>query len=516
MAQYYDIHCHVFNKNVLVRGLVSIAQVLIEVADKEEVASTSHKIESLIENLKTLTQPESEDVFKVLDDAYDSRFVVTPLMLDLTYADDNDGRNERKDIRYRRRIKMIFFIIHELLPLVKRKVKPETKPLVDELRDEVQKFEDDFKVRSNDEVELFDDANYSQQILELEAMATKYAHVRPFFCIDPRRKHKDGENLIDLLTEKILNGKFVGVKLYAPVGFSPTDPALMGGPGDIGVYAFCIQHNIPITVHCSDSGFSCLSKELIVRGKMNLDGKIFAAPNIAHKFKTHFFGTNPGEAIHERAYALNHPKLWQLVMDKYPNLTINFAHFGGSGPLMEYIKYDIPEDKYKKRDFEEALEKLAPHEQKKILAGFDKKMGKMHLKDNLTLEERQSVWMGMYQVGLIDNWAKAIFDIVRNPAYKNAFTDLSCFSEGEMVDPPGDGVNKKVFSVEKNLKLFKRSIYDKLSPYEQSKILYGSDYFLIRFFGAEMRQYVTDFKAAFGTDFDAISSKHPEAFLKIR
>lgn len=515
MPQYYDIHCHVFNKNVLVRGLVGVAQVLIEFADHEDLGSKSHQLESLIENLKTLTQPESEDVFKVLDEAYNHDFVITPLMLDLTYADDNDGRNDRKDKRYRRRINTVFVLIHELIPLVKRKMKGESRELMDQLRDQVKAFEDSFKVKSKEEVELFDDSNYELQINELEALADKYNYVKPFFCIDPRREHKDGMNLVELINEKVVNGKFIGVKMYAPVGFSPTDPALMGDGTKKGVYQFCIENNIPITVHCSDSGFACLSKELTVRGHMNLDNKIFAAPVLSHKFDTHFLGFKPDEAIHERAYALNHPKLWKLVLEKFPNLTINFAHFGGVGPLMEYVKYEIPEGKIKKRIFKEALEKLPEADRKTIEAGFDKRLGKMHLKDNLTLNERQKVWIAMYKAGLIDNWAKALFDIIRNPAYKNAYTDLSCFSDGDLIDVPGDGTNEKVFSVEHNLRHFKRSMYDKFNDYEKSKVLYGSDYFLIRFFGSEMEQYLADFKAAFGADFDAIASKHPEAFLKI-
>ncbi|MBT6006987.1 MAG: hypothetical protein HOG79_14805, partial [Prolixibacteraceae bacterium] len=90
-------------------------------------------------------------------------------------------------------------------------------------------------------------------------------------------------------------------------------------------------------------------------------------------------------------------------------------------------------------------------------------------------------------------------------------TDLSCFSEGMLVHSPKN--NELTFSIKEELGTFKNSFYNKLSDYEKSKFLYGSDFFLAQFFGPTMEQYYADFKEAFGDDFDIIASVNPKRFL---
>lgn len=138
----------------------------------------------------------------------------------------------------------------------------------------------------------------------------------------------------------------------------------------------------------------------------------------------------------------------------------------------------------------------------------------MILKDNLTTTERARVWNGLYRAGLTDNWAKAIFDIIRNPEYPNAYTDLSCFSEGILIRNP-DG-NQLSFSIKEQLKTFKTSFFDLLNDYEKSKFLYGSDFFLAQFFGPTMEQYFKDFKETFGNDFDLIAGINSQRFLNLK
>ena len=217
--------------------------------------------------------------------------------------------------------------------------------------------------------------------------------------------------------------------------------------------------------------------------------------------------------ILERASVLNHPKLWEIVMAKYPDLKINFAHFGGSTQLMNYVKYVFDPKGYKKKDYDAALNKLT--DARKLLAeeSFEQRKNKMHFKENLSFEERKELWNAFYHAGLIDNWAKAIFEIVRKPEYKNAFVDVSCFSTGELVNLVNDNTEDKVFTIRENLIDFKVSFFDNLNAYEKSKILYGSDYFLLQFFGPEMDQYIADFQHAFGDDFKIIAGNNPKTFL---
>ena len=91
MNNYYDIHCHVFNKEVIIRRLVNVVQALLSLMESDDMASAVKKMEGIITTLDYVSEGSSEEVFKRLNDVYGGKFIVTPLMLDLTYADDNDG-----------------------------------------------------------------------------------------------------------------------------------------------------------------------------------------------------------------------------------------------------------------------------------------------------------------------------------------------------------------------------------------------------------------------------------------
>jgi len=63
--------------------------------------------------------------------------------------------------------------------------------------------------------------------------------------------------------------------------------------------------------------------------------------------------------------------------------------------------------------------------------------------------------------------------------------------------------------------MFKQSLFDKLKPEVQNKMLYGSDFFFIELFGPKTEHYINDFKDVFGDDFKRIASENPERFLGI-
>ena len=234
MTTYYDIHCHIFNKDVIIRKLVNVVQSLLAIKDLVDKGVTSaelkFKIDGINRTLEEVTQPSSEDVFEALDKVYRGNVITTPLMFDLTYADDNDD-DENQNKRYRKRIKRIFWLLSVALPFIKMRVNrklqsEELAEAFDKIRDHVKQFEDSFDRKSDEEVEIFDNANYAQQIADLEYLAGEYKTIKPFFSVDPRREYKGKVNLVDKLKEKIIaeDGRFAGVKLYAPAGFSPTDP----------------------------------------------------------------------------------------------------------------------------------------------------------------------------------------------------------------------------------------------------------------------------------------------------
>jgi len=522
MENYYDVHCHVFNKNVINRKLASILQSLTLIADKlkhkidnEDIASRLDAIGSTLEELLTT----SEDVYLYLDKLYDKKFIITPLMMDLTYVDDNDGTDDQ-NLKHKRQILKLLRIIREVLRLAKRhSFKKETRQRLDKVQDGIQGQIKKIRKAKPDDLDLFPETNYVQQIEELEDMSHKYANVKPFFGVDPRRDRRGQKRLLEIVKQKVLgdNPAFSGIKLYAPTGYSPTDPVLMGDEFQEGIYKFAEDYKIPVTVHCSDSGFASFSQHIRINGLVNLSNELVQLNNQVLTFNTKTISTDAGNAIAERATKLNHPRIWRRVLEKYPDLYINFAHFGGSTPLMEFVNYEIPERLhiFEIDDFEDDILARVSSENRNFVRNcYSKKNNKMHLL-NLASGLRGKLWSVLYNDHLIDNWSKAILDIIREPRFKNAYTDLSCFSSGDMIDTIIDGETVSIFRIKHELSMFKQSLFDKLKPEVQNKMLYGSDFFFIELFGPKTENYINDFKDVFGDDFKRIASENPERFLGI-
>ena len=127
-------------------------------------------------------------------------------------------------------------------------------------------------------------------LMDLEK--TRKGELYPFIAIDPRRK-----GIIDtLLSGSFFRGesRFYGVKLYPRMGFHPQCK-----PMD-AVYKYCSDHNLPIIFHCGKGGFP---------------------PSTTWKYAD--FGN---------------PEHFEPIVKKYPNLKIDFAHFGSSDPTFQWAK----------------------------------------------------------------------------------------------------------------------------------------------------------------------------------
>ncbi len=92
--------------------------------------------------------------------------------------------------------------------------------------------------------------------------------------------------------DKSFNFNFIfsGIKLYPPLDFDPWPTYDAESRKVRFLYNFCQERNIPITVHCSDGGFQVIEKN--------------------------------------RAWSYTSISRWTSVLQSYPNLKINFAHFG--------------------------------------------------------------------------------------------------------------------------------------------------------------------------------------------
>ncbi len=111
-----------------------------------------------------------------------------------------------------------------------------------------------------------------------------------------RRKRlyeKIGSEKLDVLSlsdnTKDFSYLFAGVKLYPPLGFDPLPKSKEEREKVKFLYEFCLKNNLPIITHCSQGGF-----------KTDKNGEQY---------------TNPA-------------KHWARVLKYYPELKINFAHFG--------------------------------------------------------------------------------------------------------------------------------------------------------------------------------------------
>ena len=150
--------------------------------------------------------------------------------------------------------------------------------------------------------------------------------IHPFVPFDPVREiayrkevqNPDGgqerDGSLDLVKEAIENKGFIGVKIYNSVGYRPWDntavdterrslfrrigleryAAITGEEIDDvldELYAYCTEHQVPITAHC------------VANGIESYDGA---------------------------SYVFCSPGYWRPVLERHPTLHLNLAHFGWS------------------------------------------------------------------------------------------------------------------------------------------------------------------------------------------
>ena len=122
----------------------------------------------------------------------------------------------------------------------------------------------------------------------------------PFLGIDP--KLHSLRFLDDLLTKyvdtshlfhkdhAIPEKPFYGIKIYPPLGFCPWPSDKETLEKHRYLYSFCEKNRVPIITHCDDQGFRGVSAE--------------------------------------EAWKLTDPAGWRTVLENYPGLVIDFAHYG--------------------------------------------------------------------------------------------------------------------------------------------------------------------------------------------
>lgn len=406
MNKYYDVHNHLFNKNFLAKELLyrmikELKKFLIIQKERNLDRSTDRGLKNVITSLKrfkfaikVFTRKNSVGVYEELNKTYKGEFILTPLTFDLTYcfaaSADRDLPADTQQVvkdAFENEMNSMFEMVEDQSRNLSRDFNPDAGIEEDELWNEYIKEKEQF-MKDAEEFQESDETaeagtrdifqvrgpfdGWNEQLRQIEELKNHPVYknmVFPFLAVDPRRP-----GIADYAKTNVGKGKtFAGVKLYCPTGYSPTDPLLFGPDGERGgIYAFCEDNGIPVTTHNSDGGFATLAKNVYITGLIHVNGQLHQLNNELLKFSKAIYEK---DAIYERALTLNHPLLWGKVAEKYPNLLLNLAHFGGG------------------RQLEAAMDNP----------------------DNINL------------------WSNRIISLLKDSRYK-VYTDVSCFSDFSSID----------------------------------------------------------------------------------
>lgn len=321
----FDAHCHVFNHDVLkVRLIAALLTLLTELEESSGPISRVIKIRERRANIRSILEKiqvflrvlfsTSESVFRLLKKKYqnlspDNNFCFTPLMFDSEFCITIDKETGKDPLD-----EMIETLDKKLHDLRGRHVKFFPNKFFHPF-DMQLTFLSSMVIPKLREIQTLKAKGYKEQLDAIIDLKKEFPQiVYPFLGVDPRREGI--YEMVKIYFESVEN-PFTGIKLYAPNGFSPMDPRLMY------IYEYCQSKNIPITAHCSYGGFATLDNELEVHGYF-YDGEPKRIDGII-QLKVPAFKSG---WVEDRAYTINHPKLWDMVMQNYPSLKLNLAHFG--------------------------------------------------------------------------------------------------------------------------------------------------------------------------------------------
>ena len=368
MEKKYDSHCHLFTgkETINLRLLFEIILGFPKEQEKDKaVQKTFTAKENIFERirqkiqmlrrilnfLKTGFSDSEEDILAKMEKSYGVPFKVAPLMFDLEcvfVAERTEGNvdflshQDKIVLEYQHiidelhasnksfiqeasliisGIKMANRLNHDHSDLA------ELQQLSSELEKELNGFKEDKMTGSKMLVSLI--SNFDIQLNDISRLKAIYPNdVYPFIALDPRR-----EGIIDKFIKEIYGKSiFCGVKLYTPNGYSPADVDFMK-PG--GLYEFCDQHNIPITAHHSFRGFATPLSSVEIDGLIYDNGvkEAHGPVSLSKAFSKDW--------IEERATKFNHPDIWEKVMEKFPTLKLNLAHFGIGNPAWQTKLFEM-------------------------------------------------------------------------------------------------------------------------------------------------------------------------------
>lgn len=160
--------------------------------------------------------------------------------------------------------------------------------------------------------------SYEDQLKELALLKRdpKFQDIIfPFIFVHPERS-----NILEIVKHYIEVENFSGIKMYPPLGYYPFDERLDK------VYEYAQEKKIPITTHCSRGG-------VYYRGKITSDMTIH--PKTGKRIPY-----NGDNSVFCQVYT--DPANYEYVLEKFPNLVLNFAHFGGYREWYKFLSNSRP------------------------------------------------------------------------------------------------------------------------------------------------------------------------------
>lgn len=348
-----DAHCHVFNKDILTyRILFRLSESLIyalrhnekkENKGHRDLLAMMEELQNIVHFLKAGLEDSSAEVFERMQNSYNNvfkqNFYAVPLTFDLLYCfkgsmeSENSKTIQRDEIdEHTKSFKIHFKKIINLLEDNKEEIKKiissaentnngkatanELSGIIDFLKEKIEEVLEFFK-----EMDFI--GSWNNQLEEMEKLLESHnGQVFPFYAADPRRP-----NIVTKIKQNVKKGtpdadkKYCGVKIYAPNGYSPTSPKMLK------IYEYCVENDIPLTAHCSHGGFASFENKIKVNGLiMDLEtGLPIQIDNDYIEFDIPFLSKG---WVEHRAAVLNDPDLWEKVLEQFPTLKLNLAHFG--------------------------------------------------------------------------------------------------------------------------------------------------------------------------------------------
>lgn len=303
--------------------------------------------------------------------------------------------------------------------------------------------------------------SFVEQLTELTQLKQQYAELcLPFICLDPRRNQ-----LVDLAIKHLEEKNFAGIKLYPPLGYYPYDSRL--DP----IYEYAQDKQIPITPHTSPGG-------VYYRGKWHklkeyLQGFKFADIDFEQILEEFIKDKRrTGTKRQKICSFFAHPVHYLYLLNQYPQLKINFAHFGGNDDWDDYIQNPLSRDERQEYDT--------------IVADI-----RALLKNDSPTADEQKQLTEKIESAFKLNWLYLILQMLKE--YQNVYADISYTLNDE-----------KYFSF---LKILLQDSQLK------RKILFGSDFYMVQMVTSE-KKFSLDLRAYLGEDnYRQIAETNPKEFL---